>query len=198
MRMYLVAAVLAATIVGSASASPGLRVAFVVDVSFTGTESTVTSSIPGCPSATVTTSGGAGFGGPIGRFFGTKTFDCGASGTFTLSFRAHAFGCNPTDSGTWMMVRAPACTRASAARASWPERTTAPRHASSRVCSTHIRARSARRELGRPSGIGEAAEGPLTDGRPGSSNSRGWTRTNNPPVNSRMLCQLSYAGSQRR
>src|SRR5688500_1259880 len=24
--------------------------------------------------------------------------------------------------------------------------------------------------------------------------SRGWTRTNNPPVNSRMLCQLSYAG----
>ena len=28
--------------------------------------------------------------------------------------------------------------------------------------------------------------------------SRGWTRTNNPPVNSRMLCQLSYAGRQRR
>ena len=27
--------------------------------------------------------------------------------------------------------------------------------------------------------------------------SRGWTRTNNPPVNSRMLCQLSYAGRQR-
>ncbi len=104
MRMYFVAALLAATIVGSASASPGIRVAFVVDVSFAAGESTVTSSIPGCPSATVTTSGGAGFGGPIGRFFGTKTFDCGASGTFTLSFRAHAFGCNPTDSGTWMMV----------------------------------------------------------------------------------------------
>jgi hypothetical protein len=33
--------------------------------------------------------------------------------------------------------------------------------------------------------------GPLTciDGSPG------WTRTNNPPVNSRMLCQLSYRGS---
>jgi hypothetical protein len=26
-------------------------------------------------------------------------------------------------------------------------------------------------------------------------NSPGWTRTNNPPVNSRMLCQLSYRGS---
>ena len=28
-----------------------------------------------------------------------------------------------------------------------------------------------------------------------SSGSPGWTRTNNPPVNSRMLCQLSYRGS---
>src|SRR5262245_32130746 len=27
-----------------------------------------------------------------------------------------------------------------------------------------------------------------------SLNSPGWTRTNNPPVNSRMLCQLSYRG----
>src|SRR5690242_12046953 len=27
--------------------------------------------------------------------------------------------------------------------------------------------------------------------------SPGWTRTNNPPVNSRMLCQLSYRGRQR-
>jgi hypothetical protein len=26
------------------------------------------------------------------------------------------------------------------------------------------------------------------------SSSPGWTRTNNPPVNSRMLCQLSYWG----
>src|SRR5687767_3859804 len=26
--------------------------------------------------------------------------------------------------------------------------------------------------------------------------SPGWTRTNNPPVNSRMLCQLSYRGRQ--
>ena len=25
--------------------------------------------------------------------------------------------------------------------------------------------------------------------------SPGWTRTNNPPVNSRMLCQLSYRGT---
>jgi hypothetical protein len=27
--------------------------------------------------------------------------------------------------------------------------------------------------------------------------SPGWTRTNNPPVNSRMLCQLSYRGPVR-
>ena len=27
--------------------------------------------------------------------------------------------------------------------------------------------------------------------------SPGWTRTNNPPVNSRMLCQLSYRGTAR-
>ena len=32
------------------------------------------------------------------------------------------------------------------------------------------------------------------DQRP-SSCSPGWTRTNNPPINSRMLCQLSYRGS---
>src|SRR6266702_4117311 len=29
----------------------------------------------------------------------------------------------------------------------------------------------------------------------GLSHSPGWTRTNNPPVNSRMLCQLSYRGT---
>jgi integrase len=29
----------------------------------------------------------------------------------------------------------------------------------------------------------------------GTKNSPGWTRTNNPPVNSRMLCQLSYRGT---
>src|SRR6478752_414156 len=28
------------------------------------------------------------------------------------------------------------------------------------------------------------------------SGSPGWTRTNNPPINSRMLCQLSYRGSR--
>ena len=31
----------------------------------------------------------------------------------------------------------------------------------------------------------------------GIGSSPGWTRTNNPPVNSRMLCQLSYRGRQR-
>jgi hypothetical protein len=30
----------------------------------------------------------------------------------------------------------------------------------------------------------------------GSAGSRDWTRTSNPSVNSRMLCQLSYAGSR--
>ena len=29
-----------------------------------------------------------------------------------------------------------------------------------------------------------------------SCSSPGWTRTNNPPVNSRMLCQLSYRGTR--
>ena len=32
---------------------------------------------------------------------------------------------------------------------------------------------------------------------PGSGSSPGWTRTNNPSVNSRMLCQLSYRGRKR-
>ena len=32
-------------------------------------------------------------------------------------------------------------------------------------------------------------------GRALQRGSPGWTRTNNPPVNSRMLCQLSYRGS---
>src|SRR5688572_23975063 len=31
--------------------------------------------------------------------------------------------------------------------------------------------------------------------RAADGGSPGWTRTNNPPVNSRMLCQLSYRGS---
>src|SRR5215204_1860139 len=31
-----------------------------------------------------------------------------------------------------------------------------------------------------------------------SCSSPGWTRTNNPPVNSRMLCQLSYRGTAQR
>ena len=34
-----------------------------------------------------------------------------------------------------------------------------------------------------------------TGKRKESCSSPGWTRTNNPPVNSRMLCQLSYRGS---
>src|SRR5918995_4044414 len=47
----------------------------------------------------------------------------------------------------------------------------------------------------------EGVTAPLTQGPPtskdevrGPSGSPGWTRTNNPSVNSRMLCQLSYRG----
>ncbi|HXJ64564.1 MAG TPA: hypothetical protein VNN79_12490 [Actinomycetota bacterium] len=87
-----------------ALAAPGTRVAFVVDVPFSGTETIVVSSIPGCASGTVTTTGDAAFNGPIGRFFGTKVFDCGSSGTFTLAYNANTFFCTPTDSGTWKIV----------------------------------------------------------------------------------------------
>ncbi len=38
---------------------------------------------------------------------------------------------------------------------------------------------------------GEPTDPPLTSG----DGSRDWTRTSNRPINSRMLCQLSYAGS---
>src|SRR5829696_6148852 len=41
--------------------------------------------------------------------------------------------------------------------------------------------------------LGET-ESPSNAGLPSSS--PGWTRTNNPPVNSRMLCQLSYRGTR--
>jgi hypothetical protein len=41
--------------------------------------------------------------------------------------------------------------------------------------------------------VGRNGNGPRFAGLSGSS--PGWTRTNNPPVNSRMLCQLSYRGS---
>ena len=48
-------------------------------------------------------------------------------------------------------------------------------------------------------GAPEAAPSMLVRGRsvpnPAVLDSPGWTRTNNPPVNSRMLCQLSYRGT---
>lgn len=75
-------------------------------VPFTGgAETLVVSSVPGCEAgATVSTDGGAAFSGPIARFFGTKVFDCGASGTFTLAYNEHTFACMPTDSGAWKIV----------------------------------------------------------------------------------------------
>src|SRR6476619_1492351 len=46
---------------------------------------------------------------------------------------------------------------------------------------------------------GSTRTGPSRDETgPFCAGSPGWTRTNNPPVNSRMLCQLSYRGSVQR
>jgi hypothetical protein len=42
---------------------------------------------------------------------------------------------------------------------------------------------------------GGDADRPADMPEPILESSPGWTRTNNPPVNSRMLCQLSYRGS---
>jgi hypothetical protein len=43
---------------------------------------------------------------------------------------------------------------------------------------------------------GRLADAPMVSARyQAFSYSPGWTRTNNPPVNSRMLCQLSYRGT---
>ena len=54
----------------------------------------------------------------------------------------------------------------------------------------HFAAISARSRSGSPP---RETGNPLFPG--GLGGSPGWTRTNNPPVNSRMLCQLSYRGS---
>jgi hypothetical protein len=80
--------------------------AFVVNNQFGGAQTIVVSSIPGCATGTVTDTSGpkAAFDGPISLFSGTKLFDCGASGTFTLDYRALHDDCAPTDSGTWMIV----------------------------------------------------------------------------------------------
>jgi len=88
-----------------ASAAPATRVAFVTNNQFGGTSIFASSSIPGCPSGTVTdTTSTASFHGPIRLFSGTKLFDCGASGTFTLSYRVHTLSaCSPTNSGPWQI-----------------------------------------------------------------------------------------------
>jgi hypothetical protein len=98
----LAAGLLSATAV----ADPGTSVAFVVNNQFGGTQTVVVSSIPGCATGTVTDTNGpqAAFDGPVSLFSGTKLFDCGASGTFTLAYRVHHIDCAPTDSGTWMIV----------------------------------------------------------------------------------------------
>src|SRR5262245_44104104 len=100
-------ATLAACVVSAgAVAAPGTSVAFVVNTQFGAVATTLASSIPGCTTATVTDASGpeAAFNGPVGLFSGTKLFDCGPSGTFTLAYRAHVIDCSPTDRGTWMIV----------------------------------------------------------------------------------------------
>jgi hypothetical protein len=65
----------------------------------------VVSSVPGCPAATVTdTTLEAAFRGAMSLFSGTKLFDCGASGTFTLSYSVRAYVCSPTDNGSWQVA----------------------------------------------------------------------------------------------
>jgi hypothetical protein len=97
------ATALAVALTAVASAAPGIRVAFVTNNQFGGANTFTNSSIPGCPSGSVTdTTSTASFHGPIRLFSGTKLFDCGASGTFTLAYRVHTFGaCSPTNSGPW-------------------------------------------------------------------------------------------------
>lgn len=101
-----VATVLAVSLSTAATAAPRTSVAFVVNNQFGGAQTIAVSSIPGCATGTVTDTSGpqAAFDGPIILFSGTKLFDCGASGTFTLAYRVHHLDCSPTDSGTWMIV----------------------------------------------------------------------------------------------
>jgi hypothetical protein len=101
-----VVAVLTVLLSATAVAAPGTSVVFVVDKQFGGAQTIVVSSVPGCATGTVTDTSGPQLAsdGPISLFSGTKLFDCGASGTFALSYRVHHYDCSPTDSGTWMIV----------------------------------------------------------------------------------------------
>lgn len=110
MKRYLFAAIAAGVaslaFVAGALAAPGTRVAFTVDEHFaTNTGTILASSIPGCATATVTTPAPGGKAvGPMGLFWGTKVFDCGSSGTFTLDYRAHALAGELNDMGTWQIT----------------------------------------------------------------------------------------------
>jgi hypothetical protein len=113
MRKLLILAVVAVAVTAAvagqtAAAAPGTPVAFVVDVDFAGGTQTIvpgTSTVPGCDQATVTdTQLNFAFPGQVGLFQGTKVFDCGPSGTFTLDYKAHVIRCAPTDDGTWQVA----------------------------------------------------------------------------------------------
>src|SRR6478672_4713877 len=90
-------------------------------------------------------------------------------------------------------------------RLRWSQRVGVPRSGHSRLSAGPAQ----RRLANRPEAARTGTSAPLRGGsRYVSANvkgpvsrpflhSPGWTRTNNPPVNSRMLCQLSYWGQQR-
>src|SRR5262249_51241668 len=99
-------AALAVALAAAASTAPPTSVALVVNNQFGEPQTIVASSIPACPTGTVTDTSGpqAAFNGPIILFSGTKRFDCGAAGTFTLAYSVHTQTCSPTNSGTRMAV----------------------------------------------------------------------------------------------
>lgn len=107
-RMAVLALLAAAALVIGlpAHAAPGTQVAFVVDTPLDGSAETIlVSSVPGCSTASITTSlEDFAVTGNVARFSGTKELDCGSSGTFTITFKAHTLVCSPTDSGTWKIA----------------------------------------------------------------------------------------------
>jgi hypothetical protein len=105
--LAIVALAVTAAVAGPAAATSGTPVAFVVEDLFGGTQAIVagTSTMPGCDQATVTdTQLSFAFPGQVALFQGTKVFDCGPSGTFTLDYKAHVIRCAPTDDGTWQVA----------------------------------------------------------------------------------------------
>jgi hypothetical protein len=102
--LLLAAGVVVGVLAAASVAAPATKVAFVVDQQISGAGTVLVSSIPGCPTGTVTSDSAGFVHGAIGHFVGTHTIDCGDGNTFTLSYIAHARIGSPTDSGTWKIV----------------------------------------------------------------------------------------------